>query len=64
MKKIWLGLWQWWKNKQSTSDSQLTQKDRNEIDLTVKIVGEILEAPKGLTLSVVPMEGQHKNTHD
>jgi len=44
----------------------LTQKDRNEIDLRVKIVGEILEARKGKvpTLSVVPMEGQHKGTHE
>lgn len=54
-----------WKDIYENLDA-LTQKDRNEIDLTVKIVGEILEARKGkgLTLSAVPMESQPNNTHD
>ena len=94
-----------WKDIYKNLDA-LTQEDRNEIDLKVKIVGEILEArkgkgltqkeleaisgikqtfiarlennrmdpqlttilkllhPLGMTLSVVPMEGQQKSTHE
>lgn len=94
-----------WKDIYENLDA-LTREDRNEIDLKVKIVGEILEArkgrgitqkelkaisgvkqtfiarlennrmdpqlttilkllhPLGMTLAVVPMEGQHKSTHE
>jgi len=39
-----------WKDIYKNIDA-LTQEDRNEIDLKVKIVGEILEARKGKGLT-------------